>query len=848
MRNPLSRRRSSLFATSLWVSSALLLGGGPAMVAAGPVPGVETFTKRAVEFPTPPSVTVWDIGNNEYLVTFEWIPGEPVQRPGVAGTFNSWSRTDLPMEGPDEAGAYRVTARLKSGDYQYKFVEGDSGWHADPRNPEMSPSDGNSMLRIGISALLRGATAAVGDGKIEMRAVQHDPASPTDYDLYSANDVLIRLRTLRGDVQHVEMELVKDEDNAATKVMHREASDELYDFWEAHLMRPVAAPPAMRYRFVVVDGDQRVAVEGEYPLSFEAKHPFSTPDWAKDAVWYQIMIDRFRDGDPANNPEHHAKDVKASMITHPWRSAWYTEQPWEREGTLADGTTPRSFWKWAMYDRLYGGDFAGVEQKLDYLKDLGVTAIYFNPVFESDNSHKYNARSYVHIDDGYGVPSEYAKSVAKENLLDASTWEFNKSDQAALRFIAEAKKRDLRVIFDGVFNHLGVKAESFQDVVINRQASPFADWYDVKSWEPFEYTGWAGHDALPQFRKDQVKGLASDSLREHIYAVTRRWMDPNGDGDPSDGIDGWRLDVPGDVPLPFWQLWRKVVKDTNPDAYIVGEIWSPAEQWLDGSAFDAVMNYQFSEAAFRFFGNKKDKTTASTFDNELARLRLRYPRAATMVLQNLYDSHDTDRWASRLMNPDMHYDSGNRKQDDGQNYNEAKPDAEAWARLRLMALFQSTYLGAPMIWYGTEVGMYSADDPACRQPMWWDDMMPYEAPESRIDTGLREEFRALFHLRGQEEALRRGDYRTLLAADAQDCVAFVRWMPGEGHAIVVVLNNSDTGQTITIPRDPDGEALGRGFAEVAVIHGAATMTPPTDKEAITLKVPPISGAVLRVAR
>src|SRR5690606_9197108 len=147
----------------------------------------------------------------------------------------------------------------------------------------------------------------------------------------------------------------------------------------------------------------------------------------------------------------------------------------------------------------------------------------------------------------------------------------------------------------------------------------------------------------------------------------------------------------------------------------------------------------------------------------LARLRLRYPRNSTYVLQNLFDSHDTDRWVSRIANPDLPYDGGNRIQDSGPDYMDKRPDPVHYVRLRLMAIFQSTYVGAPMIWYGTEVGMYGADDPRTRMPMWWEDLMPYESPDYIIMPDLRDHFRSLFHLRANTELLRTGDFTTALA-------------------------------------------------------------------------------------
>ncbi|MBI5154194.1 alpha amylase N-terminal ig-like domain-containing protein [Candidatus Poribacteria bacterium] len=812
----------------------------PTVSLPGPVPGVETSDKRPVEFPVPPGIEVWAIDTDEYLVTFRWKPGKPLAgQPSVAGTFNDWDQGDLPMEGPDADGAYRVTARIKGGDHRYKFVDGSGGWFGDPDNPEVDTSDhDNSILRLGITALVRDAKASRGDGVIEKRAILHDPSEFLYYDVYSPRDAIVRVRTLKEDAESVSIILIRQSGTREPAPMRAAGADALFDYFEYHYHLPrKARDGAIAYTFTVSDGAASEELRESWPLILDPSRSPDTPEWAQNAVWYQIMVDRFRDSDSANNPEQ-TTGTGRSPVTHPWTSDWYTEQPWEREGG-------KTFWKWAMYERLYGGDFQGVTDKLDYLKKLGVTAIYFNPVFEATNAHKYNARSYVHADDGYGVPGEFAKGIETENLLDSSTWQFNASDRALLRLVKEAHKRDMKIILDGVFNHLGDDALPFLDIRMKRQTSPFADWYEIESWEPFKYSGWGGFGGLPQFKKDAEHGLKSESLREYIFAVTRRWMDPNGDGDPSDGIDGWRLDVPGEIPKPFWVEWRKVVRECNPEGYISGEIWGPAEEWLEGDTFDAVMNYPFARAAFRFFGNKEKKISASEFDAELARHRIRYPRACTYALQNLYDSHDTDRWVSRLNNPDLEYDGANRLQDGAQSYDDSRPEPGDYQRLRLMALFQATYPGAPMIWYGTEVGMFGADDPRCRMPMWWDDLEPYDNPEYVVDKDLRAEFRSLFHLRRDHKVLRTGDFVTLLTADAQDVYAYLRTAPDSGEAIAVVLNNSGEAQTVELS-PPAGGEFPRGFRKARVLHGDAELE--REGDILRVTVPAISGVALRVVK
>lgn len=820
------------------VVAAALLGWG-AVAHAGPVPGVETFDKKPVTFPMPPNMTVWDIGNDEYLVTFTWKTTKP--KPGVAGEFNSWSRTDLPMSGPDANGVYSVTARLKAGEYRYKLVSGEDGWHTDEANPARDEdANGNSILRLGITAELHGKVGKRGDDSIEPRGLTHDPASYHYVDFVSDSRVVVRLRALANDASGAAVER-----DGASDAMKRIASDAQFDYWETTLTVDPAKDAPLKYAIKVVDGAATEKL-GPFQVDLRQWRRRSVPDWAKDAIWYQIVIDRFRDGDPGNNPENTLGSNRMG-ITWPWKSDFFAI-PGRKEMLTDPGMFSYDSDKDNypdIWQRLYGGDFQGVIDKLDYLQSLGVNAIYFNPIFESPSHHKYNGKTYQFADDGYGVPGEFAKSMKTNNVFDTATWKNNKSDEKFFELLREAKKRRMRVIIDGVFNHLGDSSPYFLDVKKNGKASPYADWWDVISWEPFKARGWAGTDELPQFRKDDKHGIASDSARKFIMDCTTKWMDPNGDGDPSDGIDGWRLDVPMDVPMPFWDEWCAHVRAINPNAYIVGEVWSPAEEWIDGKKFDAVMNYQFRVAALRFFGNVEKRAKASEFDNDLARLRVRYPVANTMVMQNLLDSHDTDRIASRLFNPDLTndrlYDGQNRVQEPGSGYKFTRPTEETYQRLKLLALFQATYIGAPMIYYGTEVGMYAADDPMCRNAMWWKDMMPYDNPDYRIDDSLLAEFQELFKLRTREEALRHGEFETLATLDDKQVFAFRRFVAGENRSLVVIINNSNETQTTEVPL-----SFVDANDDVSLVHGKAEFPECNSKTEHFITLGPVSGAVVSV--
>ncbi len=777
--------------------------------------------------PLPPSITAQHTETGRWRCTFEYAAelGQPTPRSvALAGTFNGWNKAATPLR-MSAGGTWSAAVDLPAGMHLYKFVLDDERWIADPRNPDTvhDGHDGrNSVLRLGRIANLRESPARSGDGQIDGLALEHDPRQPSYLQYLAGGRALLRLRTLSNDVESVRLSC-PGEPPMEMSVVSR---DPLFTLWEVETLLPkLPAPPDQTerprfvYTFVLTDGSAQVVgprIFDEVPrLESEIFH---TPDWAKHAIWYQIFPDRFRNGDPSNDRQP----------VRPWTSEWFTPSPWEGQ----DGQT---FYKFFVFDRQYGGDLAGIEEKLGYLKELGVNALYLNPVFQSESNHKYNATNYVHIDEHFGTLGDYEPAAAKEDLNDPSTWVWTESDKKFLRLLKKAHALGFKVIIDGVFNHVGTLHPAFQSVQRLGRESPYVDWFNVTSWEPFKYEGWFGHDALPVFRKSP-DGLASEQVKRHIFAVTRRWMDPDGDGDPSDGIDGWRLDVPNEIPAPFWVEWRKLVKSINPEAYITGEIWDRADAWLDGRHFDAVMNYEFARAVVAWAFNVKLKESPSVLDRRLRDLRLAYPRAATLVLQNLMNSHDTDRLASMAHNPDRAYDHANRVQDNGPHYDNSKPSPAAYAKARLAALVQMTYVGAPMVYYGDEVGMWGGDDPNCRKPMLWADLEPYEQPEENFV--MRDQlafYRRAIALRADHPALRTGSFQTLLTDDAADVWAFLR--KDEREQLIVALNGSDRERTVVIPLPPSAAERWRG-----VFNCDATFE--AEGRRLTLTIPPVAGVVV----
>ncbi len=463
---------------------------------------------------------------------------------------------------------------------------------------------------------------------------------------------------------------------------------------------------------------------------------FHTPDWVKDAVFYHIFPDRFARSERVSQP--------ANL------------EPW-------DSLPTRHGFK--------GGDLLGVVEHLDYLADLGVDAIYLNPIFQSTANHRYHTHDYGQVDPLLGG------NAALRSLLDA------------------AHRRGMRVILDGVFNHTGRSFFAFSHILENGPQSPYLDWFHIKGFplRAYEsagkpnYEAWWGLRALPKLNTDNPQ------VREFLMGVAERWL--------GEGIDGWRLDVPLEIRTPgFWEEFRRRVKAVNPEAYIVAEVWDEAAGWLQGEHFDGLTNYVLTRACLGFFGGRKLVTQprpggfplraldGPTFARQLEHLLTIYPWEATLAQLNPLSSHDMPRFLTLV--------GGDKR------------------RLRLAVLFQMTFPGAPCVYYGDEIGLEGGADPDCRRAFPWE--------RNRWDEGLRDHFRRCIRLRREHPVLRRGTVERLAAHGS--VYAFARRLDGE--TLRVALNAGEADAQVTLPAS--GAALrdllsGR---EWPVVDGAARLSLP----------------------
>jgi len=487
-----------------------------------------------------------------------------------------------------------------------------------------------------------------------------------------------------------------------------------------------------------------------------------TPHWVKHAVFYQIFPDRF------------AKTSQRDRTT-------------SMQVPLEDWDTPPTAQGYK------GGDLWGVIEHLDYLKNLGITAIYFTPVFQSASNHRYHTHDYYQVDPLLG------------------------GNDALKDLLREAHQRGMRVVLDGVFNHASRGFFYFNDILENGPFSPWLDWFAIDNWPlsaydgrlPANYRSWVDNRALPQFNH------SNPQVKEYIMQVAEYWL--------HFGIDGWRLDVPFEVKAPgFWQTFRDRVKAVNPEAYIVGEVWTDSREWLDGTQFDGVMNYLFTGPTVAFTAGdrvlrkqveKMDYSPAPAIDaadyaSKMQWLLGLYPWEIQLTQLNLLDSHDTARLLSIA---------------DGESA-DANIAKEARQTVQLATLLLMTFPGAPSIYYGDEVGLPGTRDPDCRRTF----------PEKASwDSDVLTMHQQLIALRHAHPALRTGTYE-ILAAEGL-AYAFYRHL--EDDFVVVAVNAGLEPVTLSLT----AEALTAAQPE-QVLYGSGDVS--WENDTLTLALPPRQGLMV----
>jgi glycosidase len=570
--------------------------------------------------------------------------------------------------------------------------------------------------------------------------------------------------------------------------------------------------------------------------------PEYPPHWAQNAIWYQIMVERFHNGDSTNDPS--IEDIQGTYpgfipknwTTTPWTQNWYKEDDYFKDvngKTDFSGNVIHSFdAKTAL--RRYGGDLQGVLDKLDYLHNLGVNAIHFNPINDAPSLHKYDARHWRHVDANFGPdPLGDRELIANEDPTDPSTWVTTSADALFLELIQQAKAREIRIILDYSWNHTGHTFWAWQDILKNQQESEYADWYRVKNFDDpttpeneFEYEGWFGVFDRPEIQETQYAdhsdgatlyegNILSEAAKHHIFAVTRRWLDPNGDGDVSDGVDGFSLDAAAELPLGFWREYRTYVKSINPQAYLAGEIWSKkwpndlldSEQVLQGDVFDAVKNYRWYRAARQYFSATPNTLNSSEFVEKLNTLTSNIGNDYNYAMMNMSASHDSPRLLTSLFNNNKY--KFNAKAAANMQYKINKPNARTIAEAKLLLAHQFTYIGAPQIWAGDEMGMWGSDAPHNRKPLIWPEFtfenenghpLGRKRPSDTVkfNQDLFDYYQFLIMMRRANPVLSNGDIEFVEQTDGKQLLSYRRFND-HGESAYILFNMSDKAEQTVLP-------------------------------------------------
>lgn len=842
---------------------------------------------------------------------------EKADKVEIAGNFNGWKPDTEPIyhfEGTN----YEVTLASPEGVYEYKYLI-DGKWYPENRNSKLVIGENGALFAQGDLGTGKFVYEAI-DKNTNLKAIVHKYDSLQYFNKLSDSEYEFKIRTQMNDVERAYISIVLHEEDNYEMIYELERYQDKtngFDYFERIINFGKEAKKLLYY-FILEDNGTRAYFNGT-TLSYSKPKRlvvnttskdiqlFNVPNWAKEAIWYNIFPDRFYNGNHYNDPifnefgpeafkpnilheqnfvEEYKWEKSNNVISHFDRNRWTSDF---REQTIWEKLGEREIDYSLKYARMYGGDLQGIKEKIPYMKELGINAVWLNPVFFSYQNHKYGANDFRHISPDFGtiktsgethgveinrnnkygnksyvdVLGNKATTSSELKLLevnlkgenrgkngygeteDPATWVWTESDLIMVDLIKEFHKNGIRVIFDGVFNHSSSEHWTFNMVLADGENSKYKDWYkftdfgqhvqitdDMSDEQAFEtlianrkrtiYNAWGGFDSLPEFN------TFNQEYKEYIFNITRKWMcGPDGKESENwmedDGIDGWRLDVPNCLENQnFWNEWREVVKGSKKDSYITAELWGNASGDINGgNKFDTVMNYEWLKTVIGFFinqsreGGVKYKLKAQDFFNELREKRTWYPYQALQASQNLNGSHDTDRLYSRIVN-----DVVGRNLEEGKQlekgYNGIRPDLASnnhpnttidWRNspikpkdiLKLISIFQMTYIGAPMLFYGDEVGMWGATDPYCRKPMLWKEFLydneknpshinQNEVYEQKVDSDLFEWYKKLIRIRLENKTLVYGKFREVFADNERDVIAYERVI--EDQLIIVVINNS----------------------------------------------------------
>ena len=606
-------------------------------------------------------------------------------------------------------------------------------------------------------------------------------------DIKPQEEVTFRFRTRKDNVEHVYLY-----SRSLRRELQKARTAGTFDYYETSIRMD---DRVFEYFFEIASGDERLfytkqgisTVRIHNEGAFVVIPGFSTPDWAKGAVMYQIFVDRFRKG-----------DADSGVMTGEYA---YIGRHVERVDDWDSFPQPNDV------NRFYGGDLVGVLEKLDYLKHLGIEVIYFNPLFLSPSNHRYDVMDYEHIDPhltgfihdhGRLLPEGVNDNTRAERFITRVTDKENLAFANAYfaRFVAEAHKKGIRGILDGVFKHCGsfnrwmdrekiYEGQGAEDSgAYIAKDSPYHDYFFFEEggrWPDNDhYLGWWGHDTLPKLNYEN-----SEELQEYILNIAKFWLSP------PYSVDGWRLDVAADLGLSaafnhdFWKRFRKTVKEVNPDAVIIAEHYGSAEEWLRGGEWDSIMNYDAFMDPVGFFLTGMEKHSDRSFAGvqgdgawflkKIAAEFARLPAQSLQMAMNQLSNHDHSRFLTR---------TNQRVGRLAECGPWAASENLSYAAYKAGVILQFTLPGAPTLYYGDETGVTGWTDPDSRRTYPW----------GRENWGLIAFHKDVIAIHQRYSCLRTGSYKSLEGGDGY--IAYGRF--NEETAILVLVNHKYTEREVSL--------------------------------------------------
>ncbi len=728
-------------------------------------------------------------------IHLEYPASSGISSAAVTGSFNKWNPKKFEMI--KKNGRFQLDFMLYDGKYEFKFLIDGKEYLLNKLKYRTVPDGlgGENHLLV-VDSKHPEIIAEKGDSSIETDVLSG--INRNILEKISDNLIQFTFRTVRNDVEYVKLNL-----NNKDYVMHKAYTANNFDVYQIIL----DAEENIDILVELTDGSKSLYWNGSKfsdtkvaPLKnvlSEIDNP--EPKWIKEGIIYQIFPDRFQNGNADLNqdfsewyyqgmttPPPKGKKLKPKQKYFRFVKNWYDHALLQHNPLAEDGGPD--------LNTFYGGDIDGIHQKLDYIDDLGINIIYLNPVNEARSNHKYDVIDFKKIDPHFGDKATFKK------------------------FVAAAHRKGIQVILDLVLNHTGDGFHAFQHVIKYGKDSKYFNWYEWRKlpvpypfpdgFNPEEYyASWWEHADLPDLNYDLAHPIPQENkieniedaspnqeLVDYMLSVADFWLSEM-------DIDGFRLDVPNEVPFWFLELFRDKCYSIKPDAVIIGEIWQNAEKWMDNDYFNGIMNYEyFKDPVLDFICNSK--ISAEEFDNKITHGLDKYRNSQISSMMNLLDSHDTYR-ILRVSNG-------------------------IYDKVKLAALFQMTFKGMPHIWYGDEIAMTGGKDPDNRRPFNW----KYYRDKKSVE--MRNYYKILIALRKDNSEFTLGGFKTILTD--KDVYVYSRFLKDKES--FVVLNTGNSERTITIDIENAADKY------VNLLDGTEFNS---ENGKLIIKVSPVSGAVLKAA-